>query len=458
MSTVLSHTPDAQRQDPPRPRATVGVAISWLMIIATVLFVSRRVWTQSRTEAAGQAAEDVALQMSGRAAVGYHALFGGLEQESPSRNSAQFSQQVLASAHTPREKLRAVTVLAELEGGPAALDQLDAIGPSLGTVGLQQDAATLRTIYTTGAQSVPADRRQSLIDHHGWFAKLALSFGLPPDDPGRSGILSSGKRAIFAGFGFEALLFVLAAGGITFCTIAVVRLVDRKLKIAYLPAANPAGVFLEAFALYLVGYVGIGWLLRRFYTGPAWLSYLLELVWVAFACCWPLIRGVSWTDLRQGLGWTRGRGILREAGAGLLGYLASVPVLVAAVYVTFCLGKLSGERAVHPIVFGAGTGLTTILGLYLLASVWAPVVEETMFRGALFHHLRSRHRWIFSAALSALIFASLHPQGWTAIPVLGAIGFAFAGIREWRGTAVASAAAHALNNAVATTMLILTLG
>jgi hypothetical protein len=145
-------------------------------------------------------------------------------------------------------------------------------------------------------------------------------------------------------------------------------------------------------------------------------------------------------------------------GAGLVGYLAAMPVLAAAVGLTTLLGKLTGEKAVHPIVFGAGTGLKTILGLYLLASVWAPVVEETMFRGALFHHLRFRHRWLFSAALSALIFASLHPQGWTAIPILGGIGFAFAGIREWRGTAIASAAAHALNNAVATTLLILTLG
>jgi membrane protease YdiL (CAAX protease family) len=456
--STVSYAPAFENQAPARPPAGIGVIVSWLLIAATVLFVSIRVWKQSRTEAAGQAADDVTLQMSARAAVGYHALFGGLEQDAQSRNAAQISQQVLASAHTPREKLRAVTVLGELEGGPAALDELDAISPSLGTVGLQQDAATLRAIYTGGTKSVSADRRQSLIDHHGWFARLALSFGLPPDDPGRSGILSSGKRAILASLGFEVLLLLLAAGGITFCTIAVVRLVDRRLKIAYRPPAYPAGAFLEAFALYLVGYVGIGWMLHRFYAGPTWLAYVIELAWVAFACCWPLIRGVSWSDLRHGLGWTRGRGVLREAGAGLLGYLASVPVLVLAVYVTLCLGKLSGERAVHPIVFGAGTGLKTILGLYLLASLWAPVVEETMFRGALFHHLRSRHRWLFSAAVSALIFASLHPQGWTAIPILGAIGFVFAGIREWRGTALASAAAHALNNAVATTMLILTLG
>ena len=159
-----------------------------------------------------------------------------------------------------------------------------------------------------------------------------------------------------------------------------------------------------------------------------------------------------------GLGWTRGRGILREAGAGLLGYLASVPLLVIAVYVTFCLGKLSGERAVHPIVFGAGTGLKTILGLYLLASVWAPVVEETMFRGALVPPPAVAPSLGFLRGAVRADLRLAPPAGLDGHPRPGAIGFAFAGIREWRETAVASAAAHALNNAVATTMLILTLG
>ena len=78
-------------------------------------------------------------------------LLSGAGASRPRGNSAQFTQQVLASAHTPRERLRAVTVIGELEGGPRRLDQLDAIGPSLGTAGLQSDASTLRTIYTSGS-------------------------------------------------------------------------------------------------------------------------------------------------------------------------------------------------------------------------------------------------------------------------------------------------------------------
>jgi len=148
----------------------------------------------------------------------------------------------------------------------------------------------------------------------------------------------------------------------------------------------------------------------------------------------------------------------REVLAGLGGYMAGMPLLALAIYVSTLLAKMTGEKAVHPIVFGAGGGVWGMIGLYLLASVWAPVVEETMFRGALFHHLRSGHRWLFSAVISGVIFASVHPQGWTAIPLLAAIGVIFAGIREWRGTAIASGAAHALHNGVATTFLFLVLG
>ena len=80
-----------------------------------------------------------------------------------------------------------------------------------------------------------------------------------------------------------------------------------------------------------------------------------------------------------------------------------------------------------------------------------------MFRGALFTYMRAWHRWLLSALMSSLIFASLHPQGWTGIPVLATIGFIFAATREWRGTVIASGVAHALNNAVAVTMLVLVL-
>lgn len=457
MSTVSLQNPAADRQGP-RRSSSAGIVVSWLAILAVITFVSVRVWKHARTESAGRAADEVALNMAARYTVGYHQVFGGREDAQTRANMSQAAVEFISSAHAPADQLRAVAVLGEMEGGPAALDQLDSIGWMLRSPPLSSDAESFRTIYTRGPAALGAERRQQLVDRHGWFGRLALSFGQPPTDPSRRAVIAGSLRAFGAAIGLVLLIGGYVVAGAILFGYALARLIDRRLDTAYRPPPSPTGVFLEAFALYLTGYVVIGWVFSRVPDGPAWLAYVVDLVWVGFACAWPMIRGVAWSDLRRGLGWTAGRGILREMGAGIVGYLAAVPLLALAIALTALLGKLTGERAVHPIVFGAGTGLKTVLGLYLLASVWAPVVEETMFRGALFHYLRSRHRWLFSAGLSALIFAALHPQGWTAIPVLGAIGFAFAGIREWRGTAVASAAAHALNNAVATTMLILTLG
>jgi hypothetical protein len=80
-----------------------------------------------------------------------------------------------------------------------------------------------------------------------------------------------------------------------------------------------------------------------------------------------------------------------------------------------------------------------------------------MFRGALFSHLRARVGWWVSAPVVSLIFAAIHPQGWVAIPVLGAIAMVLAGLREWRGSAIAPMVAHGVNNAVAVSVMILML-
>ena len=46
----------------------------------------------------------------------------------------------------------------------------------------------------------------------------------------------------------------------------------------------------------------------------------------------------------------------------------------------------------------------------------------------------------------------------TAIPLLGAMGVVFCAVREWRGTVLASGTTHALNNAVAVTLMLVLFG
>jgi membrane protease YdiL (CAAX protease family) len=425
-------------------------------------------WRSAHTPITVQAADDVEVQTAARLAVGYHALGSAgsssvTQKRGPLTDTVRsMTRQVAANAHTPQERLRAVIVIGQTQGGPAALDELDRVTPFLSSPRLKDEAATLRTIYTRGADSLSDEAKQNLTERAGWFGRLALDFNRPPGGSSGDRAISTAVRALFATIVMELMMLGFVLAGIALLTIAIVRLIDRKLPLAYRPpeTRSHAGPFLEAFAIYLSGYVGIGYLLHYLHSTNQMVDYSIELVWVAFACVWPLLRGVSWPQVRQGLGWSTGRGALREAGAGITGYLAGMPLMILAIYCTVVLAKIGGERPVHPIVFGGGRGsrIAAVVGLYLLASVWAPIVEETMFRGALFHYLRGRHSWLFAAILSGVIFAALHPQGWSAIPVLAAIGIVFAAIRQWRGSFIASATAHALNNAFAVTMLILVLG
>jgi membrane protease YdiL (CAAX protease family) len=170
------------------------------------------------------------------------------------------------------------------------------------------------------------------------------------------------------------------------------------------------------------------------------------------------LRGLSWEQVAKGFGLYRGRGIFREIGSGIAGYIAGIPILALAMLVTLLLTRFGGKQPSHPIINEVGTDFWSIVKLYMLASVWAPITEEMMFRGAFFHHLRRRHGWFISTAIVSFIFASIHPQGILGIPMLMTIAFVLAALREWRGSIIASMVGHAMNNAMAVTLLILLMG
>jgi hypothetical protein len=110
----------------------------------------------------------------------------------------------------------------------------------------------------------------------------------------------------------------------------------------------------------------------------------------------------------------------------------------------------------HPIVKQlGGAGWLQYLQVLVLASVVAPIVEETMFRGVLYRHVRDAtarlgYGWsvLFSALLTSFVFAVVHPQGLIAIPLLMALAFMFCLLREWRGTLIPGMVAHGVSNAL----------
>jgi len=453
---------------PPHPRESrLAILLAWLVIIGVVGYVGVENWKSSHTEKLEHAASDIEMQITSRTVIGYTTLVrkagmaAQLEQKMP-----EMAQSATASADDFKQKLQAVAVIGELQGKDAALTKLDSLKPALKSLKvaddgpeLRRDAAVLRQIYTQSPQSLPGDDRVRLESRLEWFGKLALVAGVPDSDPQRDSLLHACMRAAVATLSIELLLLGLLVAGLVLMIIAIVKLAGGTLKLNYVPSPVVGSAFIEAFALYLLGYVSIGRVARALHVHSTLPVYGIILLWIIACCLWPMVRGLSFSQIRAGLGWSTGRGVLVEAALGLVGYITFMPMLTIALIAVILLSKFGHEHAIHPIVFEAeDKSKSAIIGLYLLASGFAPIVEETMFRGAFFHHLRRRHRWLLSAFVSALIFASLHPQGWTAFPMLGGIGFAFAGIREWRGTIIASGVAHAVNNAVAMTMLLLVLG
>ena len=146
---------------------------------------------------------------------------------------------------------------------------------------------------------------------------------------------------------------------------------------------------------------------------------------------------------------------MRELAAGISGYLAGLPLVLVGMVITYLLARITGSDPSHPAeeqTAIASTWWEAII-LFTLLTVWAPIVEETFFRGLLYHHLREHTPAIVAAIISGFLFAAIHPQGCVAIPVLMALGFNFALIREWRGSIIAPAAAHALHNGMIACLL-----
>ena len=181
---------------------------------------------------------------------------------------------------------------------------------------------------------------------------------------------------------------------------------------------------------------------------------------------WPMLRGVPTATAMRDVGFYRGEGWLKEASAGVVGYVSMLPIVAFGFCMTIALITVvqaitpepdSPEMISHPVaVWMAHGNIAVRLGVLFLAAGFAPFFEEAMFRGALFRSVRRKLGPIFSALIVAFIFAIIHPQGILLVPALGALGFGFALLREWRGSLIAPMVAHAVHNGILVTFMWIT--
>ena len=141
----------------------------------------------------------------------------------------------------------------------------------------------------------------------------------------------------------------------------------------------------------------------------------------------------------------------RVLGMLSLGFSAGLPLLLIMGTLSFWLREAGVDRTTIGYV-------SWVALAYAFKWVWAPLVEETMFRGALHGHLRRTAPILVSALISGFVFAAIHPQGLGGIPALTAMGINFALLREWRGSLIAPITAHAINNFFAVGIMLLVMG
>ncbi len=397
-----------------------------------------------------------------------HALGAGEGQQ-----GAMLVMNVDQNAVSDRQKVWAAISAAEIAGEKAGVSRLDQLELNLAgkperreVIAADIDAA--RALIEGRREALSESELDAFVERNGWFGELGRAMGMPASDPGKSALVGGGGILLVVIVMFGFVVMALGIGALVAAIMMLVSYSQGNLRRAFVAPAVGGSVWLETAAVF----VGAFLMLKMVVTGlalvftpaggevPGWVQTSpLVLQWlVLLSIFWPLVRGMEWTEYRRQIGLHSGLGFWRELGAGVWGYLAGLPLLAVAMGITVVIVMLKGALSAvpageaptqpeNPIVdLLSGAGPFQLVMFFLLATVWAPLVEEIVFRGALFRHIRSRMPLLLAAPLTALVFGVMH--GYDALLLLPVItiGFIFAFVREWRASLVGPIVAHALHN------------
>ncbi len=338
------------------------------------------------------------------------------------------------------------------------------------------------------------EQRSGFIGRHGLYAELALSLG-DAEAPARAKARTDGLKLMGLLIVFGVYFVVAFLTGLVLLVVLCLMAGNGRLRRKFEPgpiadarelAAAADGppakpVWLETACLFMVSFllfsVGSSLLL----SGPRrmWVALGLQTC-SALIIGWPMLRGYSFARWRREIGLAappsarrpgeRGS-VFKEIGMGLIFYYAGVPVLVFVALLAIVVMVL--KDLVMESIFGvkpsplptnevgeilAHGSVGLVVAIFLLAVVWAPIVEESIFRGALFRHLRSR-RWgaVASVLLTACAFSLMHGYPLVGLIVVGFLGALFAVMREFRNSIIPSMTAHLLHNFTALVMILMLL-
>ncbi len=470
-------------QSPPSRRLTIGGVIAWLVVllITSGIFyqvVTTQLFTEVEVGGDATSMDLMPMQLQGKVLVGQKEIAG----------QTQMPQELDAGPY--EQRLCYTVLLNELESSTEALEHLRETDEKVENANLEltDDQERLRGVilelfegYDAGnpdSSAIPSSDREFLKSKLEWIGELALYPVDTPHTVERSSIISGANDLMTGGIVFMLAAFFLGFTGVVMALVLGVMMFTGKISSCFKNQPTDHNVYIETFAVWIAVFFGSSIALSLLTIESGALKMMIQLL-IFFgslaALIWPVLRGVSFSQVRYDIGWTF-KNPIKEVACAIWVYLATLPFLlpgaILIVIIMAIVGGLSEPHEFarqstpgHPIQEDIMSGDYLVIGFVFFATcVAAPIVEETMFRGVLYRHLRDwTGNWnfifsvCFAALLNGIIFASIHPQGIFGIPVLTTLAIGFTVARQWRDSLLSSMAMHAMHNFLVTCVSVLIL-
>jgi len=494
-------------------RLSFSGILSWLVVAAItaaiVMFVATEQKIASETVGGDATSGDlIQIQLAGKILVGqqeFQALAKKMEGAEPAEEDADSEdhlspkeRKAIETAITAvrtgtfEQQLASVVLTNELLGSEQALLDLNDLNQRVTKINFEQseNQSTLHDAVSNVVNACADDsfddatlsiEEEELLDEKlGWIGRLAAA----PELSGKTLL----REAVIAEATNSAMIVSVASIAGTLALIVGFFLAFKTIKLwkrgelegRFKNQFGTHNIYIETFAIWLVYFFGIqfaiGGLVEIIEIDPLVLSPFIVFSSL-LALVWPVIRGIPFSQVRQDIGWTTTKPT-RDFLAAPVGYLTTIPMLLLVLVSLVFIGALSipsapsaesaetegfsrGQSISHPIQeYVTDSDANVFLWIALSTCVAAPIVEETVFRGILYRHLRDlTAHWrltatvAFSSVLNAFIFAAIHPQGVMLIPVLGSLAVGFSLMREWRGSLYPSMIMHAIHNSLVTCLM-----
>lgn len=259
------------------------------------------------------------------------------------------------------------------------------------------------------------------------------------------------------------LLVVLVLGGVAGLVGAVLFLTLNASRFETAPRLALQGTMLmTAFIVYLASYIGLGGLIEALgdaagmsiseWSGSAYMAMVIATALTAFCLGMLTLVGRA-----RGLGqdWRligfRTENWRRDVWIGVAGFFGSLPFVFAALIIALLLTNTVFKHFKTPEqpfdqIATQGGALGAVL-VFLAASVVAPIVEETFFRGALYSAFRTKLCVWPSVLLTSAVFAVIHPLPGGFLPIF-TLACVLALLRERSGSLLPGMVCHCIYNTV----------